>query len=190
MRYLFTAFDLNLARLFTSLGTIQALFGQVIPPELAGLATAAVAFLGVVLVILSFVLPVAAGTLFASLRRLRREKLLRDLARQGDAGSDRYLDALRSAVDSRFEDVGLHLKYAEALFAAGRLASAAVEARLLLRQDPYHFAGNLLLANAYHQLRLYPECVEVCDRYLEVSGYCFEFSELREQCLERGGEAA
>jgi hypothetical protein len=29
------------------------------------------------------------------------------------------------------------------------------------------------------------DCVAVCDDYLAVSGYCFEFSELREQCLRR-----
>jgi serine/threonine-protein kinase len=142
------------------------------------------------LVLLAFgvVLPVVGGSLFAGLRRLQREKLLRDLAREGDAGSDRYLEALREALDSRFEDVGLHLKYAEALFARGRVKEAAVEARLLLQQDPYHFNGNLLLANAYYSLGLYPECVRVCDDYLAVSGYCFEFGELQQ--LSQRREAA
>jgi DNA-binding SARP family transcriptional activator len=137
------------------------------------------------LVVTGLVLPVVGGSLFANMRRLQRERLLRDLAREGDAGSDRYLEALREALDSRFEDVGLHLKYAEALFARGRVKEAAVEARLLIQQDPYHFNGNLLLANAYYNLGLYPECVEVCDDYLEVSGYCFEFGELRQLCQRR-----
>jgi hypothetical protein len=77
------------------------------------------------------------------------------------------------------------LKYAETLFARGRVKEAAVEARLLLDQDAYHFNGNLLLANAYHALGLLEDCLEVCDRYLAVSGYCFEFGELREQCQRR-----
>ena len=65
------------------------------------------------------------------------------------------------------------------------MKQAAVEGRLLLRQDPYNFNGNLLLANAYFQLELLDDCVTVCDNYLQVSGYCFEFSELREQCQRR-----
>jgi serine/threonine-protein kinase len=134
-------------------------------------------------------LPVILSTLYASRRRLQREQLVHNAAREDGTGSDRYLEALRSALDSRFEDVGLHLKYAEALFARGRIKDAAVEARLLLLQDPYHFNGNLLLANAYHALGLYDEAVALCDRYLEVSGYCFEFSELREQCQRRRGRA-
>lgn len=133
-------------------------------------------------------LPVIAGALFASVRRLQREQLLRDLARQEGAGSDRYLAALQQALDTRFEDVGLHLKYAEALFARDCIPEAAVEARILLRQDPYNFNGNLLLANAYYALHLDRECVDVCDRYLEVSGYCFEFSELRDLARRRLGE--
>jgi serine/threonine-protein kinase len=130
-------------------------------------------------------LPVVACALFAGLRRLHREKLLLDLARDEGSGSYEYLDALRQSLDTRFEDVGLHLKYAEALFARGRVKEAAVEARILLRQDPYHFNGNLLLANAYFALGLDEECVEVCEQYLKVSGYCFEFSELREQARRR-----
>jgi hypothetical protein len=130
-------------------------------------------------------LPVIAGSLFAGLRRLEREKLLRDLALQGEAGSDEYLEALRQAVDTRFEDVGLHLKYAEALYARGQVKEAAAELRLLVRQDPYHFSGNLLLANAYRALGLDALCAEVCEGYLAVSGYCFEFAELLEG-LRRG----
>ncbi len=155
---------------------------------LVGRGTWAALLVGVVVLlywISLLVLPIAAGALFAGLRRLQREQVLRDLAREGDAGSDRYLQTLRQALDSRFEDVGLHLKYAEALFARGRVVEAAAECRILLRQDPYHFNGNLLLANAYHALGLDAECVELCDRYLEVSGYCFEFTELRQQALRR-----
>jgi serine/threonine-protein kinase len=130
-------------------------------------------------------LPILGGALFASLRRLRREQVLRAAAAEAGTGSDRYLRALGASIDTRFEDVGLHLKYAEALFARGQVAQAAVEARLLLVQDPYHFGGNLLLANAYHALGLLQDCVAVCDSYLKVSGYCFEFSELAEQCQRR-----
>ena len=52
----------------------------------------------------------------------------------------------------------------------------------MLEQDPYNFNGNLLLANAYFTLGLYDDCGKVCDDYLAVTGYCFEFQELRDQC--------
>src|SRR5205807_120174 len=103
--------------------------------------------------------------------------------------SERYLDVLRATLDTRFRDVGLHLKYAEALFARGRVKEAAVEAELLLYQDPYHFNGNLLLANAYYTLGLRADCAAACDRYLAVGGYCFEFSELLKQCWGRASES-
>jgi hypothetical protein len=141
--------------------------------------------LAAVLYIVFVFLPVIAGALYAGRRRLQRELVVRNAALEGGTNSDRYLQALRDALDSRFEDVGLHLKYAEALFARGRVKEAAVEARILLRQDPYHFNGNLLLANAYLSLGLWEDCAAVCDRYLAVSGYCFEFHEVREQCRRR-----
>jgi hypothetical protein len=156
-------------------------------PILGGVAGIVVLVLGFVAYVTYLFLPVIAGALYATRRRLQREQVLRNAALADGTGSDRYLNALRDALESRFEDVGLHLKYAEALFARGRVKEAAVEARLLLRQDPYHFNGNLLLANAYHALGLAEDCVAVCDAYLAVSGYCFEFSELREQCQRRLG---
>jgi serine/threonine-protein kinase len=152
---------------------------------LIAIVVAIVSVLGLVLYVLCLFLPPIAGAIYAALRRLEREQLLRTAAAEGGAGSDRYLTALRDALDSRFEDVGFHLKYAEALFARGQVKEAAAECRLLLRQDPYNFNGNLLLANAYHALGLLGDCAAVCDGYLAVSGYCFEFGELREQCLRR-----
>jgi serine/threonine-protein kinase len=129
------------------------------------------------------------GALYARRRWLQREQLLRDTAAEAGFGSDRYLQALRGMVDRRFEDVGLHLKYAEALFARGKVLEAAVEAKLLLVQDPYNFNGNLLLANACDSLGLAEECLAVCHNYLAFSGYCFEFHELRERCLRRLGRS-
>jgi serine/threonine-protein kinase len=167
-------------------------FAQSVAPQLGPAAgMILLALLGLVLfaAYLGYIfLPVIAGALFGTLRRLQRDRVLRDAAGHAGADADRYLQALRDSLDSRFEDVGLHLKYAEALFARGRVTEAAVEARLLLGQDPYHFNGNLLLANAYHALGLAEDCVAVCDRYLEVTGYCFEFGELRDQSRRRLGQ--
>jgi hypothetical protein len=55
----------------------------------------------------------------------------------------------------------------------------------MLVQDPYNFNGNLLLANTYYILGLYDDCAAVCERYLDVSGYCFEFADLLQQCEGR-----
>jgi hypothetical protein len=154
-----------------------------------GMAGAPVGILSLGVGLMRLLLPGYAGGLLVQMRRLQREQALRRAASESGTGSERYLETLAQTLDSRFEDVGLHLKYAEALFARGRHQAAAVEARLLLGQDPYHFNGNLLLANAYHALDLWDDAIQVCDRYLAVSGYCFEFSELREQSLRKRGVA-
>jgi hypothetical protein len=189
LRYVYPAHDYGLNTFVGPLdGYAKPATGyleQQVGPQYSFYAGFVVLGLVVVLVVLWLFLPVFAAWLFAGLRRLQREKALRGLAREGDAGSGRYLEALREAVDERFEDVGLHLKYAEALYARGMIVEAAAECRLLLRQDPYNFAGGLLLANAYLALGMKRECVALCDWYLEISGYGFEFAELREQGLRR-----
>jgi serine/threonine-protein kinase len=134
-------------------------------------------------------LPVIGSAYYAELRRARRDQALWDAALAGHVGSDEFLATMRGMVDTRIEDVGFHLRYAEMLFARGDHRAAAVEARLLLVQDPYHFNGNLLLANAYAALGLWQDCLSVCDDYLQVTGYCFEFGELRQQCLGRLGRS-
>jgi serine/threonine-protein kinase len=135
--------------------------------------------------VLAFVAPIIGCAQYAAMRRHRRERALRATALAETPDATPYLHTLREVLDDRFEDVEFHLRYAEALFASGEQAQAAVEARLLLEQDPYHFGGNLLLANAYYTLGLYRDCLEVCENYLAVAAYCFEFSELKQQCQKR-----
>src|SRR5262249_12603966 len=142
----------------------------------------------VLFVLYLFALPLA-GWCFAEVRRQRRLQTVRRILLERAGDPDQYLATLRDFLNDRFEDVGLHLKYLEALQARGRLKEVVVEARLLLRQDPYNFQGNLLLANAYAGLGLHDDCVAVCTRYLEAVGYGFEFRELR-QDSERRREAA
>jgi serine/threonine-protein kinase len=126
---------------------------------------------------------------YARANRFRRERTLLRAAAAG-VGSDEYLAMLRRELDYRYEDVGFHLKYAEALAARGDDRGAAIEARLLLTQDPYHFAGNLLLAQSYLRLGLVDDCEQVCEEYLTVAGYCFEFQELRDQARRQQGANA
>jgi hypothetical protein len=132
--------------------------------------------------VLNILLPVVGSAAFANLRRAGRERALVDAAVAGRAGSAEFLDLMRDLLATRFEDVGFHLRYAELLYARGDHRAAAVEARMITVQDPYHFEANLLLANAYLALGLAGDCRKVCDDYLAVTGYCFEFQELRDQC--------
>jgi uncharacterized protein HemY len=135
--------------------------------------------------VLGVVLPVVGSAAYVAWRRARREQTLWHVALEGHAGDDRFLATMRGMVDSRIEDVGFHLRYAELLFARKDYPAAAVEAQLLLEQDPYHFNGNLLLANAYAALGLWEDCLTVCHEYLQVTRYSFEFRELRQQCFQR-----
>lgn len=136
--------------------------------------------------VFAFFAPAIMAAIFVRIRRLKREQILRQAALQGGANSDRFLEILREGLLYRSADVGFHLKYAEGLVARGKLVEACVEAQLIVEQDPYNFAGNLLLANCYYNLGLFDDCLAACDRYLEVSGYCFEFEELSQQCLRKG----
>ena len=143
--------------------------------------------LGIALVViylgLAFLSSPLAANFLAALRRRQRTRALRRAVLEAGDDADHYVRALKTFLDDRIEDVAFHLKYIEALLARGRLKEVAVEAILLLEQDPCNFNGNLLLANAYAALGLPEDCVAVCDAYLSVAGYCFEFSELRQRCL-------
>jgi len=165
---------------------VMSLAPKVAPPA------AAVFIMGlyqVLLVVVGIVVPVLACSAYARASRLRRERVLLRAAAAG-TGSDEYLALLRRELDFRYEDVGFHLKYAEALAARGDDRAAAVEARLLLVQDPYHFDGNLLLAQCYARLGLFADAARVCDAYLAVAGYAFEFEELLDQCRAVGEDTA
>lgn len=174
---------LQVAQIYQLLQPVHAWAARWLGPGVA--LDVGLGVLGVALFVAFMLLPVFAGLMYVSIRRLQRQRMLRQLALAGSAGSEAFMKAFRRSLDSRFEDVEFHLKYAELLFSAGRIADAAVEARLLLVQDPYHFNGNLLLANAYYNLGLPADCLAVCEGYLATSGHCFEFGELRAQCRRR-----
>jgi hypothetical protein len=155
------------------------------PPTAASPWAAFLSATGIVRIAMSIVLPLVGCAAYAGWRRARREQALWEVALRHDAGDDRFLEVMRGMVDTRTEDVGFHLRYAELLFARGDYAAAAVEAQLVLDQDQYHFNGNLLLANAYASLGLWEDCLTVCHDYLQVTKYSFEFRELRQQCFRR-----
>lgn len=122
-------------------------------------------------------------------RRHNRELLLLRGIRVSDGTAAQILPPLQEFVRVNPGDLAVCQRYVEALLGAGRLREAAVEARLMLRTDPYNVGATLLLANAYCALGLHRACVTLCDAYLAVTGYCFEFADLRERSvLAAGGE--
>jgi serine/threonine-protein kinase len=161
-------------------GAFRGAFGA-----LAAVALVFVTLALALLRVLGILLPPLAAWYYSALRRQQRARAMRRAALEGGDDPNRYLATMQGFLDYRFEDVGFHLKYAEALLARGRLKEVAVEAQILLMQDPYNFNGNLLLANAYYALGLHDDCAAVCDAYLAVAGHCFEFGELRQQCARR-----
>jgi serine/threonine-protein kinase len=173
--------DVNLAKVGITIvtwmsGSVQDPNASYGPVEMGVVAFLAVGF---------YLLPPLMAYYYGRVRRSLRAQALRRAALESTSEPERYLAAMKDFLDYRFEDVSFHLRYAEALWARGRIKDVAVEARLLLEQDPYNFTGNLLLANAYFTLGLRRECLAVCDHYLAVTGYCFEFTDLGQQCSDQ-----
>ena len=135
------------------------------------------------LVLYNLILGPCAVHLFTTARRLRRELGLRHSLQDRANDHEAYLDCLQSLLDIHPNDSYLRQRYVEAFLAQGRFADAATEARLILEDDPYDFAANLLLAQACLEAGSYAQCRAVCDKYLSVSRYCFEFAELASQCV-------
>lgn len=124
------------------------------------------------------------------LRGLYRELFLHRCLHQGDGSTKSLLAALRDYVDLNPGDLMIYQRYVETLLAAGLVRNAAIEACLMIRTDPFNVGANLILAQCYFDLGLNDLCVSLCDTYLSVVGYCFEFSDLRERALlTRGGSA-
>lgn len=116
-------------------------------------------------------------------RRLEREILLWRFFRAEPGNSTLMLATLRKYLDSHPYDLVVYQRYVQALLDAGDPRQAAAEAQIMLNIDPYNMAGSLLLAHSYFELGLYHLATRVCDNYLAVSGYCFEFTDLKERCL-------
>jgi len=121
------------------------------------------------------------------MRKAQRElTLLRSLR---SSNREESLAILQKYVGAASGDMNLRRRYIEALLTAGKTAEAAVEAKLVLDIDPYNLPATMLLANAYLELGLYDRCEQVCNGYLDISGQCFEFEELRETAIRRRNAA-
>jgi len=133
-------------------------------------------------VVLQLALVPTAIYCFGRAQFLRRELALRRTISESAASPDECLVHIKAFVDSHPGDANFSQKYLDALLVRGRLRESVVEARLLLENDPYNFGTSLALAHAYLELGLYPQCAAICEGYLTVSGYCFEFVQLRDEC--------
>ncbi|MDX1943876.1 MAG: serine/threonine-protein kinase [Pirellulaceae bacterium] len=151
------------------------------PGDLAVITLIAMTLLAVVC---GLTFPYLAFYHFGQAHRLEREINLRRAVTGSTLAPSEFLALLRGFLDQQTEDVRLHQRYVEALLAHGHPDEAAVEARLLLENDPYDFTASLQLAQAYFDLRLYRLCQKVCDEYLAVAGYSFEFADLKQQCVQ------
>jgi len=125
--------------------------------------------------------------LFSKLRALQRQRGLRQAITENSGDACRQLEILKAMAQERTEDLEVRQKYAEALLAQGHLKEAIVEAKLMLHEDPYNMATGLLLAHSYFELGLFDLTISVCDSFLAVAGYCFEFRELRVQAVNLSG---
>ncbi len=116
------------------------------------------------------------------IRRLQETLLFHRTLRQASRDSENIISLLKRFIDINWENLNLRQKYIELLLLERKVEEAIVEAKLTLELDPYNFGINLLLANGYFEAGLYEQCSQVCNSYLAVSGYSFEFSELKYKC--------
>jgi predicted Ser/Thr protein kinase len=147
----------------------------------------ATAMASVISILFSLVFVPLTIYLFAKRRSVQREIGLRTAITENTGDSDRQLGILASMAQEMTEDLVVRQKYAEALLAHGRPNEAVVEAKLMLNEDPYNMAVGLLLAHSYFELGLHQLTMDVCESFLTVTGYCFEFRELRDQALRNEG---
>ncbi|NEQ84511.1 MAG: protein kinase, partial [Moorea sp. SIO2I5] len=114
--------------------------------------------------------------------KLRESLLLHKTLREASQDINRIIQLLKNFVNTNWGNMNLRQKYIDLLLFNGQIEEAIVEAKLALEVDPYNFGVTLILANSYFEVGLYEECKQVCDYYLAISTYSFEFSDLQEKC--------
>ncbi|MFN6468704.1 MAG: protein kinase domain-containing protein [Nostoc sp. SerVER01] len=132
------------------------------------------------LLILPFV--VASTHYFIKIRRLKEDLLIHKMLREFSQNREEIINLIKKFVDIHWGNTNVHQKYIELLFLERRFEEAIVESKLALDIDHYNFAATLFLANGYFEVGLYEKCIEVCNGYLSISNYSFEFSDMKEKC--------
>jgi serine/threonine-protein kinase len=118
----------------------------------------------------------------ANVKRLKENLFLRRALRNASLDDKEIISLLKKYVNLNLANINIRQKYIELLLLNSQFREAIVESKLSLEVDPYNFGLNLLLANSYFEVGLYDECIQVCDGYLAVTGYSFEFSDLKNGC--------
>jgi len=131
---------------------------------------------------LFFVLRMVDVYFLAKVKRLKETLFLRRALRNASLDDKEIISLLKEYVNLNLVNINIRQKYIELLFLNGQFKEALVESKLSLEVDPYNFGLNLLLANSYFEVGLYDECIQVCNGYLAVTGYSFEFSDLKNGC--------
>jgi serine/threonine-protein kinase len=122
------------------------------------------------------------GHFFSKAKRLKENLIIHKLLRESLTERKRVISVLKRFIDVNWTNINIIQKYIELLLLDRRIKEAIVEAELALRVDPYNFGVNLLLAYAYLEADMYDECIKICDAYLAISNYCFEFNALKKYC--------
>lgn len=132
--------------------------------------------------LLNLPLTIVAVHYLAKTKQLRESLSLHRALRNASLDDEKTISLLNNFVDLNPGNMNVRQKYIELLLFNRRFKEAVVESKLSLEIDPYNFGLSLLLANGYFEVGLYEECIKVCDGYLAVTGYSFEFSDLKDSC--------
>lgn len=132
--------------------------------------------------VISLPFQIASIKSFIKIRRLNEDLILHKRLREFSQNREEIIHIIKKFLDLHWGNINLHQKYIELLFFDKRFEEAIVESKLALDLDPYNFAVTLFLANGYFEVGLYEKCIEVCNGYLSISNYSFEFSEIKEKC--------
>ena len=130
--------------------------------------------------VVSFLFTLLAVHFLTKARRLQENLLFHNTLRKASRDSKKILQLLKNFVNINWGNMNVRQKYIELLLVEGKVEEGIIEAKLTLEVDPYNFGATLLLANGYFEAGLYEECIQVCNSYLAVSSYSFEFSDLKD----------
>jgi hypothetical protein len=138
--------------------------------------------LSIILFVGQFTAYLVAGHFFTKAKYLKEKLIIHKILRESLQERKKIMAAIKRFIDVNWTNINIRQKYIELLLLDRRIKEAIVEAELSLKVDPYNFGINLMLAYAYLEAEMYDECIKICDAYLAISNYCFEFDALKKYC--------
>jgi serine/threonine-protein kinase len=134
--------------------------------------------------ILRFVSLFIASHYFIKIKRIESNLVIYKVLKDSINNRKQLILSLKDFVDLNWTNINIRQKYIELLLLDEKFEEAIVEAKVSLEVDQYNFGLNLLLANGYFSAGLYEDCIQVCDTYLALSSYTFEFDDLKRRCIK------